>query len=188
MTAKASQAIDKGLKHLLATQRSDGSWAAGDSGERCISTTSLALMAFMARAEFPGFGPNAEALDRAKNWLLKQAKEAPSGYLGTSMYEHGLATLALTELWGMTRDKNDDDVIHNAIKAAVDVILRSQTSGGGWRYQPSENAGQDTSVTVMVFIGLASARQAGIVVPNETIAKVIKYYEVLEIEFQFVEL
>jgi len=168
LTDKASAAIDKGLKYLLKKQRDDGSWGS-------VAVTSLSLMAFMSKAEFPGYGPNGDALNRAKDWLLKQAKESPDGYLGDSMYEHGLATLALTELWGMTRNKEEDDVIQKAIQAAVDVILRSQNAGGGWRYQPNPNCGQDTSVTVMVFIGLASARQAGIVVPNETIAKVVKY-------------
>jgi len=177
LTAKASAAIDKGLKHLLDTQRDDGSWAADDNGSRAVAITSLGLMAFMSRAEFPGSGANGEALERAKDWLLARAKEAPDGYLGSTMYEHGLATLALTELWGMTRDREDDDVIQKAIEAAVEVILRSQNAGVGWRYQPSADAGQDTSVTVMVFIGLASARQAGIVVPNETIAKVVTYFE-----------
>jgi len=177
LTAKASDAIDRGLKHLLAVQKDDGSWASGDNGERAVAITSLALMAFMSRAEFPGSGPNGEALDRAKNWLLARAKEAPDGYLGTTMYEHGLATLALTEMWGMTQDKEDDEVIQKAVEAAVEVILRSQNAGGGWRYQPSADAGQDTSVTVMVFVALASARQAGIVVPNETIAKVVTYFE-----------
>jgi uncharacterized protein YfaS (alpha-2-macroglobulin family) len=177
LTAKASAAINKGLKHLLQTQRADGSWAAGDKGERAMAITPLALMAFMSRAEFPGSGPNGDALNKAKDWLLKKAKEAPDGYLGTSMYEHGLATLALTELWGMTRDKEEDDQIQKAVEKAVEVILRSQNAGGGWRYQPSASGGQDTSVTVMVFIALASARQAGIVVPNETIAKVLKYFE-----------
>ena len=177
MTAKASEAIDKGLKHLLQTQRENGSWAANEAGDRKVAITSLALMAFMSKAQFPGSGPNGDALNKAKDWLLNLAKEAPDGYLGTSMYEHGLATLALTELWGMTRDKEEDDQIQKAIEAAVEVILRSQNDGGGWRYQPSATAGQDTSVTVMVFIGLASARQAGIVVPNETIAKALKYFE-----------
>jgi uncharacterized protein YfaS (alpha-2-macroglobulin family) len=177
LTAKASDAIDRGLKHLLSTQRDDGSWASGPNGERAVAITSLALMSFMAKAEFPGSGPNGAALDRAKDWLIKTAKEAPNRYMGTTMYEHGLATLALTEMWGMTHDKEDDDAIQKAVEAAVDVILRSQNAGGGWRYQPSADAGQDTSVTVMVFVALASARQAGIVVPNETIAKVVTYFE-----------
>lgn len=177
LTVKASQAIDKGLQHLLANQRDDGSWASGENGERATAMTSLALMAFMARAEFPGSGPNGVALARAKDWLLKQAKEAPNGYLGSTMYEHGMATLALTELWGMTEVREDDEAFQKAIEAAVGVIVRSQSTLGGWRYQPNPNGGNDTSATATVFIALASARQAGIAVPNETITRVISYLE-----------
>jgi hypothetical protein len=175
LTVKAAQAIDKGLQYLLANQRPDGSWASGPNGERATAITSLALMAFMARGEFPGSGPNGEALARGKDWLLKQAKEAPNGYLGSTMYEHGMATLALTELWGMTEVREDDDAFQKAIEAAVDVIVRSQTPTGGWRYHPTPDGGQDTSATATVFVALASARQAGIAVPNETIEKVVAY-------------
>jgi len=177
LTDEASEAIDKGLKYLLANQRADGSWASTESGDRAIAITSLALMAFMSKAEFPGAGPNGAALDKAKDWLLAQAKDAPDGYLGSTMYEHGLAILALTEMWGMTQDPKDEDAMQKAIKAGVEVIIRSQSAGGGWRYQPTPTAGHDTSVTVMVFIALASARQAGVVVPNKTIARVVTYLE-----------
>lgn len=176
LTKEASKAIDIGLKYLLSTQQKDGSWNDG-RGNFSTACTSLALMSFMVKGEFPGYGPNADALDRAKMWLLKQAKSVADGYLGKSMYEHGLATLALSEMWGMTKGEKDDEDIQRALEAAVKVILRSQNVGGGWRYQPSPDAGQDTSVTVMVFIALASARQAGIMVPNEAIRKVVSYLE-----------
>lgn len=174
LTEETTKAIERGLKHLLKTQGKDGSWSAG---RHQMASTSLALMAFMVKGEFPGYGPNAEALDRAKTWLLKQAKSSADGYLGKSMYEHGLATLALSEMWGMTKGEKDDEDIEKALQAAVNVILRSQNVGGGWRYQPSPDAGQDTSVTVMVFIGLASARQAGIVVPDAKIRRLVSYLE-----------
>jgi len=177
LTLRASQAIDRGLQHILANQRDDGSWADGANGERATAITSLVLMAFMARAEFPGTGPNGVALTRAKDWLLAQAKEAPNGYLGACMYEHSMATLALTELWGMTGNQEDDDAFHKAIELAVDVILRSQTTVGGWRYQPNPNGGEDTSATGTVFVALASARQAGIPVANDTITKLLSYLE-----------
>ena len=177
LTEEALEAIDKGLQYLLDNQRDDGSWASDKSGGRAVAITSLGLMAFMSRGEVPGGGPNGEALNRAKDWLLAQAKKASDGYLGVSMYEHGLAVLALTEMWGMTWDPEDAAAMEKAIKAGVDLILRSQSSGGGWRYQPTPTAGHDTSVTVMVFIALASARQAGIVVPDEAITRVVKYFE-----------
>ncbi len=176
LTAETSKAIDDGLKYLLTVQQKDGSFSDG-RGNFKMASTSLALMAFMVKGEFPGYGPNADALNRSKNWLLKQAKSVADGYLGSSMYEHGLATLALSELWGMTKDDKDDEDIQKALEAATKVILRAQNVGGGWRYQPSPDAGQDTSVTVMVFIALASARQAGIMVPNEAIKRMVSYLE-----------
>ena len=177
LTAEASRAIDKGLEHLLAAQKKDGSWDSDGQGGQAVACTSLSLMAFMGKAQFPGFGPYGEQLDRGMKWLLKEAKKRPDGYLGTVMYEHGFATLALSEMWGMVRDPEDDDAIKEALEKAAEVILRSQNPGGGWRYQPQADAGQDTSCTQTVFHALASAHQAGIVVPNATIAKVVKYLE-----------
>jgi hypothetical protein len=175
LTAEASKAIDKGLKFLLTVQKKDGSWDSDGKGGHAVAITSLSLMAFMSKAHFPGFGPYAEPLDRGMKWMLKEAKQRPDGYLGSVMYEHGLATLALSEMWGMARDPKDDDAIQKALEKAVEVILRSQNPGGGWRYQPQADGGEDTSCTMTVFHALASARQAGILVPNETISKVVKY-------------
>ena len=175
LTDEATRAIDKGLNYLLSVQRKDGSWDADGAGTSAVAVTSLSLMAFMSKAHFPGFGPYGDQLDGAMKWLLKEAEKRPDGYLGEVMYEHGLATLALSEMWGMARDPEDDDAIQKALEKAVEVILRSQNPGGGWRYQPQADGGEDTSCTMTVFHALASARQAGIAVPNETIAKVVKY-------------
>lgn len=177
LTPAASTAIDRGLEFLLATQNEDGSWDSDGEGGHAVAITSLALMAFMANAHFPGFGPHAEPLDRGVDWLLAEARKRPDGYLGTVMYEHGLATLALSELWGMAREPEDDDAIQLALERAVDVILRSQCRAGGWGYQPQSDGREDTSCTQTVFHALASARQAGIFVPNETISKVVKFLE-----------
>ena len=175
LTLEASQAIDKGLKYLLSTQNKDGSWDSDGKGGHAVGITTLALMAFMSKAHFPGFGPQGDELNRSMKWLLKEANKRPDGYLGTVMYEHGLATLALSEMWGMCRDSDDDDAIQKALEKAVEVIVRSQNPGGGWRYQPQADGGEDTSCTQTVFHALASARQAGIVVPNETISKLVDY-------------
>jgi hypothetical protein len=180
LTVEASTSISKGLEYLITAQKEDGSWDSNGEGGHSVGVTSLSLMAFMGNAHFPGFGPYGEELDRGMQWLLKVAKESPSGLLasphgGHAMYEHGLATLALSEIWGMARKPEDDDAVHLALKKAVDVILRSQNPGGGWRYQPQSDGGEDTSCTMTVFHALASARQAGIVVPNETISKLINY-------------
>jgi len=181
LTARASESIGRGLKYMLSVQQKDGSLCRAEKqgeGKYAVGITSLGLMAFMANGHFPGSGLYAEPLDRAKDWLVEHARNRPDGFLGATMYEHGLATLALSEMWGMTRDRADDDAIQEALEKAVDVILRSQNpDGGGWRYQPVSQNMQDTSVTAMVFIALASAKQAGIMVPDVATKRVVRYLE-----------
>lgn len=173
LTEAADLAIERGLQYLLATQNPDGSWSNPD-GNYHMAGTSLALMAFMVKGHFPGFGRHGAALDRAKEFLLRKAEESSTGYAG-GMYEHGLFTLALSELWGMTANTEDNKRIQVALERAVQVILRAQSPLGGWRYTARPDSGQDTSVTAMVFVSLASARQAGILVPTETIDRVVTY-------------
>ena len=173
LTEAADKAIERGLEFLLKTQNKDGSWTS-DTGTISIGGTSLGLMAFMVKGHFPGFGRHGDALNRAKDFLLKRAGESPAGAMG-SMYEHGLFTLAMSELWGMTKDIEDNKKIQTALERSVQVILRAQSPLGGWRYHARPDCGQDTSVTAMVFVSLASARQAGILVPTETIDRVINY-------------
>ena len=173
LTEAADLAMERGLEFLTKTQKPDGSWAQ-DDGKFATAGTSLGLMAFMVKGHFPGFGRHAEVLNRAKEYLLKKAEESSTGYLG-GMYEHGLYTLCLSELWGMTADREDNKRIQVQLERAVQVILRAQSPLGGWRYHARPDCGQDTSVTAMVFVALASARQAGILVPTETIDRVVGY-------------
>ena len=179
LTEEAERAIERGLKFLISNQNKDGSWSSHDPEDRgagyAIAGTSLGLMAFMVEGHFPGFGKYGKALDRAKDYLLKRAKDSPTGAMGVKMYEIGLFTIAMSELWGMTSDPKDNKEIQKALERVVEIILRSQNPLGGWRYAPRPDAGQDTSVTATVFVSLASAREAGVLVPAETIERVTGY-------------
>jgi len=179
LTEEAEKAIERGLKFLISNQNKDGSWSSHDPEDRgasyAIAGTSLGLMAFMVEGHFPGFGKYGKALDRAKDYLLKRAKDSPTGAMGVKMYEIGLFTIAMSELWGMTSDPKDNKEIQKALERVVEIILRSQNPLGGWRYAPRPDAGQDTSVTATVFVSLASAREAGVLVPAETIERVTGY-------------
>lgn len=180
LTEEAEKAIERGLKFLISSQNKDGSWSSADpekggGGGYAIAGTSLGLMAFMVEGHFPGFGPYGKVLDRAKDYLIKRSEDSPSGAMGVKMYEIGLFTIAMSELWGMTSDPEDNKEIQVALERIVEVILRSQSPLGGWRYAPRPDAGQDTSVTAMVFVSLASAREAGVLVPAETIERLTGY-------------
>ena len=165
LTPQAELAINNGLKFLARTQAKDGGW---DASYRSASTA-LALMAFMLQGHFPKHGKYGVTVARGLDFLLKQSKEG-SGYFGKNMYQHALATLALSEIWGMS----DRDEVRDALKTAVGIILRSQSRGGGWRYRPYP-LDADLSVTVMQIVALHSAKEAGMYVPQKTIDRAMSY-------------
>ena len=173
LTPRAESAINNGLKFLARTQAKDGGW---DTSYRSASTA-LALMAFMLQGHFPKHGKYGVTVARGLDFLLKQSKEG-SGYFGKNMYQHALATLALSEIWGMS----DRDEIRDALKIAVRIILRSQNRAGGWRYRPYPSDA-DISVTVMQIVALHSAKEAGIYVPQRTIDRARSYVLSCQVPF-----
>ncbi|MBM4163656.1 MAG: terpene cyclase/mutase family protein [Lentisphaerae bacterium] len=174
-TAKLSPevrvAIDRGLVFLASHQRDDGRIEGRGTGGRQhpVCDTALALMAFMVQGHVPGRGEYGKTMDAAIAYLVSVA-ETRLGYMGGSMYEHGLATLALSEAWGHSKNTK----IRDALRAAVDVTLRAQNGAGGWRYQP-QPVDADLSITVMQLVALNSAKEAGIAVPDQTIRKAVDY-------------
>ena len=171
LSPAAERAIDAGLRWLAGQQNADGSW-----GLRYHeASTAVALMAFMLKGHFPETGPYGEAMDKGVAFLIERARRG-GGYMGVNMYEHGLATLALSEVWGMSERTE----IRDTLKRAVEVILRAQSPKGGWRYEPRPRDA-DISVTVMQIVALASAREAGIHVPSQTIDKALRYVKGLQV-------
>lgn len=171
ISPQTEAAIDKALAYLAKTQAPDGCWNGEQwAGNYPVASTSLALIAFMTKGHFPGEKHYGQVMEKALDYLIKQAK-AGDGFMGSDMYSHGLATLALSEVWGMS-DRDED--VQKALKAAVRVILRAQSGSGGWRYQPKP-ADADVSVTVMQLVALSSAKQAGILVPDAVIDKAVAY-------------
>ena len=171
LTPEVRSAIDRGLVFLASRQNDDGRFAARGpgSGQHPVCDTALALMAFTVQGHVPGRGEYGRTMDAAIAYLIGVA-EKHTGYLGGSMYEHGLATLALSEVWGQSKNNR----IRDALRAAVDVTLRAQNGAGGWRYQPLP-VDADLSVTVIQLVALNSAREAGIAVPDQTIVKAVNY-------------
>src|SRR5262249_55134613 len=86
----------RALDYLRSKQRPDGGWATNNA------VNALALLAFMGRGHTPGRGPYRDVLEKGKKYVLSTANK-DTGYLavgGGRMYEHGLATLALVEMYG----------------------------------------------------------------------------------------
>ena len=164
------QSIRRGQEYLKKAQNAKGSFYGSDD----TGPVSLAVLALMVDGSVPGRGPYGREVARGVEYLLKNAQ--PTGLIHSkdgrtpAMYNHGLATLCLAEVWGMTRQQD----ILPVLKRAVDLIVRCQSSRGGWRYSPTPGDA-DTSVTVMQVVALRAAQNAGVFVPEKTIRDAVSY-------------
>lgn len=174
MEEPAKKATAKALAWLATKQNPDGSWSDGRYAHN-TAITSFVLLAYLSQGHLPNQGQYGNEVAKGMRFLIASAREE-DGYLigarGGNMYCHGMATLALAELWGST----GDDAIKPVLKKAVDLIVKSQSPDGGWRYEPRPS-GSDISATIMQVMALRAAKNAGFNVPNDTLKKAIKYVE-----------
>ena len=129
--------------------------------------TGLVVLAFLGQNHVPGGDTEfALTVERAITWLVRH--QASNGLLSGqdgryTMYTHGIATLALSEAYLMTRNSR----YIAPLRRAVDVILRAQhPETGGWRYLPTPPIRGDTSITGWQVMALKSAAAGGIEVPE----------------------
>jgi prenyltransferase beta subunit len=168
-------AIDRGLQWLAARQNDDGSFGASNGYSRNAGVTGLIGMAFMSGGNMPDRGPHGENVSRLLRFLLKNSQEnglvvTPTAVSHGPMYDHGFATLFLSEVYGMSPEPE----LREKLVKAVQRIVESQNKEGGWRYLP-EKSEADISVTICQVMALRAARNAGIFVPNETIDACVEY-------------
>jgi len=173
--AQTDSAIKGALKFLASKQSPSGAWS---ENEHPVAFTGYVLMAFLATGNLPGEGEYGKPVARGVQYLLDCV--GPDGYISSqgagagkkdsNMYDHGIASIALGEIYGQTKDP----AVHAKLKLAVKLILAAQDKNGGWRYQPRPN-GADISVTVLQVVALRAAKNAGLDVPQETIEKAVAY-------------
>lgn len=170
-------AVARSLAWLAAHQSADGRWASAHFDDDCRhcggttkidsdrAVTGLALLCFMASDHtHTKDGPYRENVARALTWLKGQQK--PNGDLRgeETMYSHGIATISLAEAYAMTKDQD----LAGPVERAVAFIAGARNSSdGGWRYEPGEPG--DTSVLGWQAMALASAKRAGLAVPEESL-------------------
>ncbi len=180
---RVNAATDRALDYLEKKQIKEGA-AAGAWRSDNNAINALAVLAFLSRGHVPGrgkYGDTVEGnvvrpgvLSLARKFILPHSSKVPGreGYLAISgrMYGHGLATLALAELYGM----DPDPELEEGLRRAVNLILRSQGPMGGWNYEPTASDG-DLSVSVMQIVAMRAAANAEIPVPENAIKKAITY-------------
>ena len=130
------------------------------------------MLAFMSQGHVPNQGKYGSEVSKAGRFLI--ASQRADGYIigsrGGNMYCHGMATLALSQLFGMT----GDDEVKKALKKAIDLIIKAQSPDGGWRYEPVPS-GSDISVTIMQVMALRGAKDSGMHVPDKTMKRALEY-------------
>ena len=180
ITADAEAAIRRGLDHMRRQQISSGTGRGrfGTSGySGGVGVCALGGLAFMSAGSAPGDGPHAKQVDRCIDFILRNASP-DSGYIDATrfgrsndqMYGHGLATLFLAQVYGMTPRKE----VARALRMAVDLICKCQNNEGGWRYRPTKSDA-DVSITICQIMALRAARDAGLHVPIEVRNKCMEY-------------
>jgi hypothetical protein len=157
------QAVDRALEYLQRSQAREGYWRSGASRNAAI--TGLAVMAFLSAGHVPGEGTFAETVEKGIRWVLtvQQNNGVIATDSGHEMYHHGICTLMLAEVAGMTNNPVGAEV-RQKLEKAIAVILRAQrTSGrdaGGWRYQ-ARGTDSDISVTGWQVMALRAAKNLG---------------------------
>jgi hypothetical protein len=187
---RVDAACQKAVQFIISNQDATGAISDPDKRQAYSNPmTALSLMALAAIGNLPTDATReGDAMRRAIQFLVRPSGAGDPqwrGYLGgddaSRMYGHGIATLALTEMLGMGVDKNQDRLIREKCQRAIDLTLRSQRVRkydarfiGGWRYTP-DSPDADLSVSVWHLMALRSAKNAGLLVPKESIDLAVVY-------------
>lgn len=186
---QVEQSIDRALAWLAKQQERNGSFDAPDNAQP--AATSLAVMAYLSKGHLPGEGPYGQAMDRGIDFVLstQQRDGLLAGAGGrssedgkTANYNHAIAGLMLTEVYGMT-DRARAAKLKPAILRALQFTRAIQTQPksspgdqGGWRYLHSRSWGEsDLSVTAWKLMFLRSAKNAEFDVPKQHIDEAVAY-------------
>jgi len=169
-SADTEDAIELGLTYLASTQNSDGSWSLQGHGLEVIlhsdtAATGLALLAFQGAGYTHQRDAYATTVRRGLEFLIEN--QTSDGNLfrpedqisnqNVAFYSHGIASLALCEAFGMTKDVS----LETPAQLALNYISNTQhRQRGGWRYNPQVSS--DTSVSGWMMMALKSGELAGL--------------------------
>lgn len=191
---EVKQAVDRSLEWLLqqqqpmgyfSEQRQDKDLKPGEVPSHSAAMTALAIMGLASVGHLPGDAtPEGMAAQRGLKFIVDYVQQDETGYLGRTdrsrMYGHGIMTLMLTEMLGMSPDESTDKKVREMTEKAIKLILRAQqvpkteSNRGGWRYEPA-SSDSDISVSVWQLMSLRAAKNSGIEVPKEAIDNGIAY-------------
>ncbi len=168
--AEVDRMYTSGLAFLLRSQTPAGNWP-GQYGDQ-PAVVGLAVLAMLAQGDDPNTGNCARAIRRGLEYIFANT-DNETGYIGTSMYNHAFATLALAEAYGSV----DDRRLGPVLQKAVALILAAQDNNpqGAWRYRPDSHDA-DTTVSGAQMVALYAARNAGLTVPDRALQSGLDFF------------
>ncbi len=174
---QSEKAVEMGLDFLARHQSTNGRWSLhgfgqghnypGDIGEGMMESdtagTGLALLAFLGAGYTHLEDKYRDNVAAGLQFLIEHQQQDGDLFTGIGgskyvwLYSHGIASIALCEAYGMTRDPS----LKAPAQKALDFIMAAQNSAqGGWRYAPG--VGADTSVSGWQLMALKSGQLTGL--------------------------
>src|SRR5215212_1604439 len=130
---KSVQVIRGALKWLASKQNSNGSWTASDGERQEVAMTGYVRITFLSCGHLPDEGEHGKTVTAGVNYLLNNVRaDGTFQPIGHYMYGHGVASIALAEVYGQTKDPR----VRPKLEQVIRTIITSQNYEGGWRYNP----------------------------------------------------
>ena len=190
-TTASEKAVQDGLAWLMRHQRKDGGWSL-DVRNECqlppgcpedvhvesdTAATGLALLPFLGAGHIHTQPSRYQAqVQRGLDWLVSHQQKTGELFLGgqihSQFYSHAIASMALCEAYGISKDAR----LQEPAQLAINFIAQSQNKyDGGWRYSPGMEG--DTSVFGWQMFALRSARLSGLNVPKNVLKGCVHYLD-----------
>ena len=160
-TAETERAVAAALGWIARHQSPDGSWNCKQFSNQCndpscrkhvekdakeypMAATAFGLLPFLAAGmSSESEGPYQSHIRNGLRWMTSN-QDAKTGRLGTgNMYEHGLATIAICEAYGLSKDAKLRPLAQAAVRFTEDA---QNDKSGGWHYVANPPTPGDTSV------------------------------------------
>jgi hypothetical protein len=205
-SGETEDAVHMGLAWLVSVQDSDGKWDSdgfmlhyipnATQNERYaegvglarndISLTGLCMLAFTGAGCDDREGQYKKTVARAREYLLGSQRVQDGGFgldradHRATMYEHTLATFAITDLYLVS----GDETLRTPMRRALEYLLSMQGEGGGWDYEQrypdmraewEQSARDDLSITGWAVLALAAAREANFEIPSENLDRLAQF-------------
>jgi hypothetical protein len=179
--ATTEEAVRRGLEWLAKQQMKDGGWSLtgpypdGATIDNRLSATAMALLAFQGNGQTHLVGDFKDEVKRGWDYLLKL--QNPDGYFEHDsaahhrLYAQAQATIAICEIYGMTKDEK----FKRPAQLALNFAHKAQAPEGGWRYEPQIDS--DTSVTGWYVMALQSGLMAGLEVQSPALDKINQFLD-----------